>query len=47
VVCDNCERIIPFEDAELERAIDALAQRMPYAIGAHDVVLHGRCPDCQ
>jgi Fur family ferric uptake transcriptional regulator len=47
VVCDECERIMPFEDPALERAIDKLAQRVPYAIAGHDVVLHGRCPDCQ
>ena len=23
-----------------------LAERLGYEIGAHDVVLHGRCPDC-
>jgi Fur family ferric uptake transcriptional regulator len=47
VVCDDCERIMPFEDAALERAIHKLAERVPYAIAGHDVVLHGRCPDCQ
>jgi Fur family ferric uptake transcriptional regulator len=47
VVCDDCERIMAFEDPALERAIDKLAERVPYAIEGHDVVLHGRCPDCQ
>jgi len=47
LVCDECERIMPFEDPALERAIDKLAERVPYAIAGHDVVLHGRCPDCQ
>jgi Fur family transcriptional regulator, ferric uptake regulator len=47
VVCDECERIMPFEDPALERAINKLAERVPYAIAGHDVVLHGRCPDCQ
>jgi len=47
VVCDECERIMPFEDPALERAINQLAERVPYAIAGHDVVLHGRCPDCQ
>jgi Fur family transcriptional regulator, ferric uptake regulator len=47
VVCDDCERIMPFEDPALERAIDRLAERVPYAVAGHDVVLHGRCPDCQ
>lgn len=47
VVCDDCERILPFEDPALERALDELAERVPFAIAGHDVVLHGRCPDCQ
>lgn len=47
VVCDECERILPFEDQALERAIRKLAERVPYAIAGHDVVLHGRCPECQ
>ena len=47
VVCDQCERIMPFEDPALERVLDKLAERVPYAIAGHDVVLHGRCPDCQ
>jgi Fur family transcriptional regulator, ferric uptake regulator len=47
VVCDDCDRIMPFEDQALERAIHKLAERVPYAIAGHDVVLHGRCPDCQ
>jgi Fur family transcriptional regulator, ferric uptake regulator len=47
VVCDDCDRIMPFEDPALERAIRKLADRVPYAIAGHDVVLHGRCPDCQ
>ena len=47
VVCDDCERILPFEDPALEKAIHKLAERVPYAIAGHDVVLHGRCPECQ
>jgi Fur family ferric uptake transcriptional regulator len=47
VVCDECDRIMPFEDPALELAIHKLAERVPYAIEGHDVVLHGRCPDCQ
>lgn len=47
VVCDDCERILPFEDPALEQVIDELSERVPYAIAGHDVVLHGRCPDCQ
>jgi Fur family ferric uptake transcriptional regulator len=47
LVCDECDRIVPFEDPALERAIHRLSERVPYAVAGHDVVLHGRCPDCQ
>jgi Fur family ferric uptake transcriptional regulator len=35
-----------FEDAELERLIDDLGERLGYAVGGHDIVLRGACPDC-
>ncbi|MFL5894212.1 MAG: Fur family transcriptional regulator [Thermoleophilaceae bacterium] len=47
VVCDTCDRIVPFEDPALERAISRLTERVPFEIAGHDVVLHGLCPDCR
>jgi len=47
VVCDKCDRIVPFEDEELEQAISQLADRVPFEVAGHEVVLHGRCPDCR
>jgi Fur family ferric uptake transcriptional regulator len=47
VVCDACERIVPFEDPALERAIIRLSQRVDFEIDGHDVVLRGRCPHCR
>jgi len=47
VICDECERIVPFEDPALEQAITRLAKRVPFEVAGHDVVLHGRCPDCK
>ena len=47
MVCDDCERIVAFEDPALEHAIDELAARVSFAVAGHDVVLHGRCPACQ
>ena len=35
-----------FTDPELERLIHGLGQRLGYDVGAHDVVLHGSCPNC-
>ena len=45
-ICDRCGKKDAFEDPELERLIHGLGQRLGYAVGAHDVVLHGACPDC-
>jgi Fur family ferric uptake transcriptional regulator len=47
VVCERCGRVSSFEDEELEVAIERLAGRLKYEVGAHDVVLRGACPDCR
>jgi Fur family ferric uptake transcriptional regulator len=47
MVCDDCGRVIPFEDPELERSITRLARRVTFAVAEHDVVLHGACAECQ
>jgi Fur family ferric uptake transcriptional regulator len=45
-ICDRCGKREAFEDPELERLIDGVGRRLGYDLGAHDVVLRGRCPDC-
>lgn len=47
LVCDDCGATSAFEDEALERAIVRLSGRTEYAVQAHDVTLHGTCPDCQ
>ena len=47
LVCDDCGATSAFEDDALERAIGRLSRRTAYAVQAHDVTLHGTCPDCQ
>ncbi len=47
IVCDSCGTVEAFEDAALERAIGGLSERLDFAIAAHDVTLHGRCPVCR
>jgi Fur family ferric uptake transcriptional regulator len=47
LVCDDCGATTAFEDEGLERAIGKLSRRTAYAVQAHDVTLHGTCPDCQ
>jgi Fur family ferric uptake transcriptional regulator len=47
LVCDRCGEVTSFEDRDLERAIQRLAKRVDYAVGAHDVTLRGECPACR
>ena len=47
LVCDDCGATSAFEDAGLERAIGRISKQTAYAVQAHDVTLHGVCPDCQ
>jgi Fur family transcriptional regulator, ferric uptake regulator len=45
-ICESCGKRDAFADPELERLIDEVAARLGYAIGGHDVVLRGNCPEC-
>jgi Fur family transcriptional regulator, ferric uptake regulator len=46
LVCDRCGKLVPFEDAGLERAISGLARRSRFEVSEHDVTLHGLCERC-
>lgn len=46
-ICRNCGRLIPFEDPSLERALAEVADRISFDVSEHDVVLRGRCEDCE
>lgn len=46
LVCDECGRVVAFEDAPLEQALDGLSSRLGHEVAAHDVVLRGECADC-
>jgi len=46
-ICDRCGKMDPFEDAELERLLAGVADRLGYAARGHDLVLHGSCPACR
>jgi Fur family ferric uptake transcriptional regulator len=47
LVCDDCGRVEPFEDAALESALERVADGRGYSVAAHDVVLRGACEDCR
>jgi Fur family ferric uptake transcriptional regulator len=47
LVCGDCGKVEAFEDAGLERELSLVAERLGYAMDAHDVVLRGACEECR
>lgn len=45
-ICRRCGRMVPFEDGELESAIEGLSDRIGFDVAEHDVVLRGTCERC-
>jgi Fur family ferric uptake transcriptional regulator len=45
-ICRECGRMIPFEDAALERAIHEVSEGISFDVAQHDVVLRGVCERC-
>jgi Fur family transcriptional regulator, ferric uptake regulator len=45
-ICRDCGRMVPFEDASLERAINQLSNAISFDVTEHDVVLRGHCDRC-
>ena len=45
-VCRQCGAVVPIEDADMERAIHHMADRLAFEVDAHDITLHGRCAAC-
>lgn len=47
IVCEQCGRVVAFEDDGLEQAIVALAERPDFSVHSHDVTLRGECASCE
>ncbi len=47
MVCRRCGDVIPFEDDELERTLDRVADRVTFAVADHEITLRGECGACQ
>lgn len=45
-ICRRCGRMEPFENRDLERAIEQVSGQVPFEIAEHDVVLRGLCKSC-
>jgi Fur family transcriptional regulator, ferric uptake regulator len=46
VVCEECGKLIPFDDRGLERSLERLAERLNVTVHNHEVVLRGSCDRC-
>ena len=46
LVCDDCGRVVAFEDSSLEAELDRVAERLGARVAGHELVLHGACADC-
>jgi Fur family ferric uptake transcriptional regulator len=46
LVCDQCGRLVAFDDPGLERAIDRLSDRLGVRVESHEVLLRGACDKC-
>ena len=46
LVCERCGRLVAFDDPGLERAINALSDRLGVRVEHHDVLLRGACGRC-
>jgi Fur family ferric uptake transcriptional regulator len=47
IVCQQCGRVVAFEDPRLEKAISALTKRPDFSIYSHEVTLRGECASCE
>jgi Fur family ferric uptake transcriptional regulator len=46
IVCEQCGRVVAFEDEQLEQAITALGARPDFTVSSHEVTLRGECDRC-
>jgi Fur family ferric uptake transcriptional regulator len=46
-ICENCGKIIEFEEEELERLQQVVAQKIGAVLRRHKMELYGLCADCR
>jgi Fur family transcriptional regulator, ferric uptake regulator len=46
IVCDRCGKVVPFEDRDLELAINRVSRRTEFEVADHEVTLRGTCAHC-
>jgi Fur family ferric uptake transcriptional regulator len=46
LVCEQCGRLVAFDDPGLERAIDRVSAKLGARVEHHEVLLRGACSNC-
>ncbi len=46
LVCNDCGKVIPFEDPDLEKAVHNISGRDAFRVETHEITLRGICGDC-
>ncbi len=47
LVCNECGRVEPFSDNQLEAALERVEKGAGFTVASHDVLLRGACDDCR
>ena len=47
LICTSCDTIVEFENDEIERLQEQVAERLGFALTAHKLELYGLCPKCR
>jgi Fur family transcriptional regulator, ferric uptake regulator len=47
MICDECGKVLPFEDAAVERAVTSVTGSAGFEVRDHEIVLHGACDACR
>ena len=47
LVCQQCGRLVAFDDPALERALSGVSRRLGVRVEHHEVLLRGACEDCE
>lgn len=47
IVCANCNRVMDFEQGEVEALLARLGERHGFKVEGHHLEVYGRCQDCQ
>lgn len=47
LICTNCNKIIEFENEEIEKLQEKVAKKFNFKLTGHRMELYGLCPKCQ